>query len=127
MDNDDPVMRPFADFLREQTGGQTHDELTRAMHEVVLAVEATGKAGSVTLTLSIQPLKDTAGGAVKVTDTVKAKLPEFARPASIFFADNGNLVRDNPNQLRFDGMRDVSSPPAEREPDARERQAGRDA
>lgn len=121
----DAVMRPFGDFLREQAQGRTHEELTQALYDVVNAVEATGKAGSLTLTLSIQPLKDTAGGVIKVTDKVKTSLPEFARPASIFFADAGNLVRDNPNQLRFDGMRDVSaSEPAEREPDARERQAG---
>lgn len=124
-DADDAVMRPFADWLLELRKGEAHQELTRRLHELILAIDATGKPGSLTLTVSVQPLKDT-GSAVKVTDTVKTKLPEFARQASIFFSDAGNLHRNNPNQLTFESLRDVSDADP-REPDARERQAGRDA
>lgn len=124
---DDPgettFARPVLDFLAEHRGGAAAAELTEALHAVVEAVEATGKAGSVTLTLAIAPLKD-AGSVLKVTDTVKSKVPELARPAAIYFPDrHGNLRRENPNQPAFETMRVIEQP---RELDARERAAGED-
>jgi hypothetical protein len=120
------VIRPFADFLLELEAGRPHAELGEALHEVVEAVRGTGKPGSVTFTVSIQPLKD-AVDVLKVQPTVKTKVPELPRPATVWFPDrNGNLRRDNPNQLAFDSIRDVSAPDEPRALDGRELAAGED-
>jgi len=123
---DEQVVRPFADFLLEIEAGRPHAELGEALHDVVEAVRGTGKPGSVTLTVSIQPLKD-AVDVLKVSTAVKAKVPEMPRPATVWFPDRaGNLRRDNPNQLAFDSIREVPAAPEPRELDGRELAAGED-
>ena len=127
--DDDTFVRPFADFLREQAGGRTHNELSEALHDLVCAVSDTGKGGSLTLTLTIKPLEKGNTSALLVTDKVAVKRPALERKASVFFADDGNLVRNDPNQPTLGGpLRDMSRPADVplREHDARERAAGGD-
>lgn len=39
-------------------------------------------------------------------------MPEYDRPSGVFYADeNGNLTRDNPDQLAFESLREVPPPP----------------
>lgn len=104
--------RPFADFLREQSAGRTHDDLTTALAEVVSAVKDTGKKGTVTLTVTVAPL-DKNGNALTVTDVVKKVIPQHDRRKSIFYADDsGNLTKDDPMQPTFEGLRVAPSTPA---------------
>lgn len=43
-----------------------------------------------------------------VSDEIKIKLPEFSRPASVFYSDEqGNLSRSNPDQPELAGLREV--------------------
>lgn len=123
---DDQIVRPFADFLREISGGKVHDELSEKLHELVQAIEDTGKAGSITFSLSIKPMEKGNTSALLVNDKISVKAPMFERKAAVFFPDNGNLVRNDPNQLSFDSLRDASATPEPRELDARERAAGGD-
>ena len=69
------------------------------------------KKGSLTLTVSVEPMPNSDGNALVVKDEIKLKLPEFARDASLFFADDDrNLVRQDPRQLTFEGLREVPPP-----------------
>jgi hypothetical protein len=96
--HDDTHARPFAAFLREQAGGKTHDELSDALRDLVARVQDTGKKGSLSLTVNVEPLKGDTDTLV-IKDEIKLKLPEHDRKASLFFVnDDGNLTRDNPNQ-----------------------------
>jgi len=105
--NESPVIRPFADWLREQSRGRTHEELSEALWDLISRVEETHKKGSLTLTLSIEPLKENKD-MLAVTDEIKLKLPEFDRPGSIAYVDHdGNLSRNNPNQPELTGLRAV--------------------
>lgn len=98
--------RPFADFIREQARGATHDELSELLAELVRKVDETGKAGTLTYSLKVSPIKGSGG--FEVTDQIKAKMPEFDRGGSIFFATkNGALTRDDPNQPTFESLREV--------------------
>lgn len=108
-DDEDIVVRPFADWFREQAKGTTHAEMGDALHDVIARVKDTGKAGSVTLTISIKLAdKNAPDGPLFISDEIKTKLPEFDRPASIFYTDaHGNPVRDDPQQLQFDSLREV--------------------
>lgn len=105
-----PVVRPFADFLREQAKGHSHDELSTALRDLTTRVHDTGKKGSITYVLTIEPTKGT--DALTVSDQIKLKFPEHQRQASLFFNDkDGNLVRNDPNQLQFESLREVPPPP----------------
>lgn len=100
--------RPFADWLREQSAGRTHDELTEALGEVAAAVKETGKKGTITLTISVAPFDKGMGAALVVTDAVKKVVPQHDRRKTVFYADeSGNLTKDDPMQPTFEGLREV--------------------
>jgi len=105
------VIRPFADWLLEQAKGKTHAELGEGLHDLIARVQDTGRKGTITLTVTVEPMKKDASLLV-VSDEIKIKLPEYDRPAGVFYADrNGNLTRDNPDQLSFESLREVPPPP----------------
>ena len=105
--HDDGFVRPFADWLREQNKGRSHDELSEALHELVARVRDTGKKGTLTFTVSVAPLKDDVDVLV-VTDDISLKTPRHDRKASMFYPDeNGNLSRTDPNQLAFESLSEV--------------------
>lgn len=109
---DDPTVRPFADWLREQGEGKTHDELSEALYDLVARVTDTGRKGTLTLTITVEPMKKS-DEVLVISDEIKLKLPEFDRPVSVFYTDDqGNLIRNNPNQPELAGLRDVSAPGA---------------
>ena len=90
--------RDFAAFLVEQSQGRTHAELSEGLRDLVARVIDTGKKGSITLTVTVAPMKDNTEVLV-VSDVIKLSLPEHVRAASIFWPDQaGNLVRNDPNQ-----------------------------
>lgn len=106
----DQHARPFSDVLAQQA--RAHQEATDGFHEVIAAVAETGKAGSVTITLKVEPDKK-AEGIFRVTDSVKVTIPKHDRATSIYFRDStGNLTRNNPDQPELTGLRDVSADPA---------------
>ncbi|GGJ81750.1 hypothetical protein GCM10011583_11500 [Streptomyces camponoticapitis] len=105
------VVRPFAAFLQEQSGGQLHDELSEKLHGLIEAIKETGKGGSISLKIDIKPIAGTDGRTLTVTDSVAAKLPKTERPKSIFFAtDDGNLSRSDPRQPVITGLRELDTP-----------------
>jgi hypothetical protein len=91
-------MRLFTDVLRDIRKGRPVEEATEALADVVMAVDETGKEGSVTITLKIKPAKH--GGPEKVLIAeVTAKKPWADIASAIFFSDeDGNLVRFDPRQ-----------------------------
>lgn len=98
------MSRPFADVLRE-LNGETYDDLTLQLGEVVKAVIETGKSGSITLTLKIAA---NGKGAVTINDDVKIKIPEPPRAQTMFFATtSGSLLRTDPRQHEMP-LREVS-------------------
>ena len=89
--------RPIYDFLREHRGGKTADELADALQELVAAVVAEGKGGTLTLKISVKPSGKTGG--LEVSDDIKLSPPREVKSASIFFASpENNLVRQDPRQ-----------------------------
>lgn len=109
--DDEAYIRPFSDFLREHGRGRTHEELGEALHTLVARVKDTGKKGSVTLTIVVEPMKKDERLLV-VGDKIAIKLPEHDRPSAVWFVGkDGNLQRDDPDQLSFDSLREVPPPP----------------
>lgn len=93
--------KPFATWLVEQAGGRTESELTDGLRDLVARVTDTGKKGSITLVVNVEPMKND-NSMLVVSDEIKLKLPEHDRKASIFWTDkDSNLLRNDPNQRSF--------------------------
>jgi len=105
---EDPPIQPFAEWLRTQSGGKTHDELSEALWDLVQRVRETRKKGTLSLEITVEPMPKTDGTVLTISDAIKLKLPEFARDASVAYVDrNGNLSRNNPMQPELSGLRAV--------------------
>lgn len=90
--------RDFSAFLFEINRGDSHRELSAALAELVAAVTRTGKPGSLTYTVRVEPQRGNEH-IVCVTDQIGGKPPQGERRTSIFFVDDTNsLVRNDPRQ-----------------------------
>lgn len=95
-------MRLYTDVVRDIRKGRVVDAASEALALVTKGVMETGKAGSVTVTLTIKPPKTRGDNAVTVSADVKLKEPRDDLPEAIFFADeNGDLLREDPTSQRM--------------------------
>lgn len=97
--------RTFTSTVEALRFGTLGDELTDALRDVVARCASTGRAGAITLTLSLKPGK---GGQIEVFDEIKTKLPKEERGSSLMFATpENNLQREDPRQLSLPHVRSV--------------------
>jgi hypothetical protein len=87
-------IRPFPDWLREQRKGSLVAELGEALNHLADKVLELDKPGEITIKLKLSPH----GEMIAVHDQVVLKVPEPDKPPSLYFSDNGNLIRHNPRQ-----------------------------
>ena len=92
----------FQETILQINNGATVAELSDALAKVVAAVRATGKSGSITLTLKVAPASKGSTDVLMVESQVRTKLPEPERGISIFYAtDDNRLVRNDPKQIQL--------------------------
>jgi hypothetical protein len=104
-------IRPFAELLTMLDRGTAHAEASRGLADLVAAVRDTGKKGALAIAVEIAPLKGSANQVV-VTAQVTVKLPKSEPGSGVFWVDDaGNLSRNDPQQLAFEGMRVVEPEP----------------
>jgi hypothetical protein len=109
---DEPQVRPFAELLTVLDHGAAHAEASRLLHDLVAAVQAAGKKGTMSIVLQVAPLKGSTSQVV-VAAQVSSKPPKGEPAAAVFFLDDdGNLTRHDPKQLELDGLRVVEPKPA---------------
>ena len=92
--------RPALELLSRLRKGQVMDLLAIEIQRVVKAVEdtTTGKGGTVTLTLKINPVSKIAN-AVQVQAAIIGKAPEDPPTSDLLWHDHdGNLFPRDPNQ-----------------------------
>jgi hypothetical protein len=102
--DDGEQVRPFAATLQEIGRGSVHDRLSEQLQQLVAAVTETGKKGTLTLQLTVAPVKPGNVHNLLVTAKTALKAPEGdeAAPSSVFFHDTaGNLSREDPTQLKL--------------------------
>ncbi len=87
----------FLETIKEFKGsGALAEQLSIELGDLVTAVIDTGKAGSLTLVLKVQPDSE---GSIKMGATVKTAVPKPSVGEAIFFAAaNGALSRSDPRQ-----------------------------
>ena len=110
MSKTDGRTRPFADFLAEHNQGVGHRQAGEALQRLVAAVQDTGKKGSITIRVDVAQMKDDETLLV-TTVAVTEKLPVSSPKPAIFYADDeNNLVRTDPRQMTFEGLKEVPAP-----------------
>jgi len=109
---DAPAVSPAGNFiamLQGKTGGVSLHELDRELAEVVKAVRATGKPGTLTYTLKI---KRNAKRGMRIVDDVKTKIPQEDIGESFFYTnEHGALLRNNPDGPDLPGLVAVPDEP----------------
>jgi hypothetical protein len=92
-------VKPITDTLRLLEDGRFIDRSSTELADLVKAVDETGKAGTLTITLKLKK----ASGAVSIAADVKAKVPEPKSDDTLLWATvEGNLQLTNPNQRQLD-------------------------
>ncbi len=94
------------DTLRRLDGGCLVDQASDEMAKVVQAIESTGKAGSITIKIS---LKRVGGGALAADGRITCVVPKEAPSVTLLFATpEGALITEDPNQRKLD-LREVAA------------------
>jgi hypothetical protein len=92
----------FIHWLREHCRGTLLRDLSEALaHQVGAAVDATDKAGTITLKITVKPVGGERSGQMFVADDLKVSAPKPSKPATLFFwhEDDQTLRRNDPRQL----------------------------
>jgi hypothetical protein len=105
---EDPQIRRFADWLAERHGGTDHDRVSAALWDVVHAVEELHAAGSVTIRIGVEPMKNDPDQICTTVDVVGKPPRPKPRPAVGYVDHDGNLTRNNPDQPELTGLRVVA-------------------
>ncbi|AKF28226.1 hypothetical protein YH66_12060 [[Brevibacterium] flavum] len=88
----------FTKFLSELDKGRASQELGEKLLEVIAAVKATGKSGSLTMTISTA--WDKKADMIRIGTKIAAKAPQLDRGETLFFVGNdGKPSREHPSQL----------------------------
>lgn len=90
----------FCDVLRGHNHGLAEHEATKKLSEVVRAIRETGGAGSVTIKISLEPIKNNVNQLLvvaKVTESIPTRQNADVR----FSDDNGTLTEADPKQLQM--------------------------
>lgn len=94
-------IRPAAAVIQEIGGGTLHTRISEQLAELTAAVTDTGKKGTLTVALTVAPIKagNTSTLVVSGRSVLKAPEGDDQSPSSVFFPDAaGNLTRDDPRQ-----------------------------
>lgn len=106
----DRHQRPALEVLSQLRRGRLATELTEALDELLVAVQDTGKAGTLTLKLTVKPQKvnDYETARVEVSDDIAVRRPRRAAlPSTFYLTDDSVLSRRDPHQDELPTLRGV--------------------
>ena len=104
------MTRSIIDTLRHLGAGCLIDDASEGMADLVQRVDATGKPGKLTITIS---LRNATAGALAVTGAVAIKKPAEQPVESLMFpTPEGNLLTEDPRQNKLD-LKPVAVEPRE--------------
>jgi len=104
------MARPFLETLGELRQGRTLEELGLELANVVAAVQATSKKGSLSLKITVSPPKKGSATYLVVDDEIVTRVPKLDRAETVFFPTRDHsLSRNDPSQIPL-GLRPVEPP-----------------
>lgn len=90
----DKSITSFPEVLAEMRGGRTVIELSERITEVVAAVQATGKAGKVSIELAIVPAhKGEVIDQFYVRETIKHTIPEKDKADTLYMMNHEGVLQ----------------------------------
>jgi hypothetical protein len=93
------MSEPIVSTLRRLQGGAFSSDCGDKLASVVKAVESTGKAGKLVITIDVAK----SGAAVSIKATAVDKTPQELRDPDLFWSTpEGRLTEENPNQRKLD-------------------------
>lgn len=100
----DPQVGEFAAFLVGHLNGRVHHAISQDMHDLLQAVAAHGKKGSLVIKIGVEPSKGhVEGDPLSISVETDLKAPKSVPPASIYWVDEqGNPVRNDPRQMALE-------------------------
>lgn len=103
------MAKGYVSTLQELREGQTLQDVTAALSQLVGDVLSTGKKGKLSLTISIAPLNKGGAHVLVLTDEIKVTPPRPSLESTILYAtEDLELTRKDPRQPELGGLRDVS-------------------
>jgi hypothetical protein len=97
-------MTDFINCIMECRSGEVAVDLNEKFNKALKSVLETQGSAELAIKLKISPSKLAMGGGVievKLDYEAKVKLPEIPVGDSLFYVDDGDLVRDPPNQTKM--------------------------
>lgn len=92
-------MTQYSEFLSDHARGQVDGEATAVLVDLISAVTATGKKGTMSVTVEVKP---SGTRMVQVKAEVTSKIPQADAEIGVFFIDkDGRLQKDDPFQERL--------------------------
>lgn len=97
------MAKSITDVLSQIRGGAALLDAGKDLNELCRAVKETGKSGTLTFKITVEPDK-TDNTVVTLQPDVTLKLPKKARAKGIFYVDEktGDLTREDPRQIALD-------------------------
>jgi hypothetical protein len=97
----------FNQLIAELHQGRTADEATRALKEIVEAVQETGNKGELVLKIKIEHNQGL--DVLEFNGAVSAKRPSATYPSYMLYTTpEGNLTRDDPKQMNMFESKNVT-------------------
>lgn len=92
----------FPETILQLNNGAAVAELSTALARTLAAVRESGKAASITFTITVKPASKGITNVVMVESQIKTKLPEPERGMTVFYVtDDNRLVRNDPRQQQL--------------------------
>lgn len=102
------MAKPITETLHHLGAGCLMDDAAEALSGLVLAVDQTGKAGSMTIKIS---LRKATGTALAVTGEIAVKKPAEPKIEALMFpTPEGNLLTEDPRQQKLE-LKSVATAP----------------
>lgn len=103
------MLKQFNQTITQLRFGSLNTELTEKLAELTQKCVSTGRNGELTLVLKLKPGK---AGQMEILDEIKIKNPKEERGSSLFFCTpEGNLQREDPRQMTFEGLKTIETNP----------------
>lgn len=96
------MAKPLTEVIATIRGGVFNNAASAELKELVERVQESGKAGSITITLTLSP-HGKGNREIHVTPKLSTKKPASpdTQEPGIFYAVRGDLVRDDPDQQKL--------------------------
>ncbi len=99
-----PKARSFLDTLTKLRYGQAVEDLTTELHQLLCAVNRTGRGGALTLKIKIKPVdKGASVDRIQIADEISVQAPKPERGSTFMFLDaQNNPTPTDPRQPQLE-------------------------